>query len=105
MLLAPRLQRVERVVTVAANLDVNAWAAHHGYSALSGSLNPADAPPLPGHIRQLHLFGEKDKNVPAALMRQVAERSGNSEIRIVPGYNHACCWAETWPAPLIERTD
>ena len=105
MLLAPRLHRVERVVTVAANLDVTAWAEHHGYSALAGSLNPANAPPLPAHIRQLHLFGEKDENVPAALMRAVAERGSNSEIRIVPGYNHACCWADTWPAPLAEQTD
>jgi pimeloyl-ACP methyl ester carboxylesterase len=105
MLLAPRLRRVERVVTVAANLDVTAWTAHHGYSALVGSLNPADAPPLPSHIRQLHLFGENDKNVPAALMRHVAERSSNSAIRIVPGYNHACCWAKTWPAPIAERTN
>ncbi len=103
MLVAPRLARVSRVVTLAANLDVSAWAAHHGYSPLAGSLDPAEAPPLGSHIAQLHLFGGLDDNVPAALMRTVAERSPSAVFRVLPDYDHVCCWAEGWPGLLEQQ--
>lgn len=100
MLIAPRVPAVDRVVTVAANLDVDAWAAHHGFTPLGGSLNPAALPPLPAHIAQLHLFGADDANVPAALMRPVADRQPNTRVRVVPDYDHGCCWMQDWPALL-----
>ena len=42
MLMASSVKSIDSVVTVAANLDVVAWSRLHGYSPLSGSLNPAD---------------------------------------------------------------
>lgn len=98
MLLAPRLREVERVVTIAGNLDVGAWARHHGYAPLEGSLDPASQPLLPPRIAQAHLFGADDDNVPAALMRHVAERQAAASIRVMPDFDHACCWARDWPA-------
>ena len=41
MLLAERLEMTQAVVTIAANLDTDAWTELHGFSALEGSLNPA----------------------------------------------------------------
>lgn len=96
MLIAPRLTRLDDLVTVAANLDVAAWARHHGYTSLSDSLDPALQPPLPAHIRQVHLFGAEDEVVPARLMRQVAERQPDARIEILAGYDHDCCWAGAW---------
>ena len=46
LLLAPRLEGVLDVVTVAGNLDIEAWTRHHGYSPLRDSLNPASEPAL-----------------------------------------------------------
>jgi pimeloyl-ACP methyl ester carboxylesterase len=48
MLLAPRFPQTQAIVTVAANRDIDAWADHHGYLRLAGSLNPAEGRP-PAH--------------------------------------------------------
>jgi len=73
-LAAPALVRVDVLITVAANLDVEAWAAHHNYTPLTGSLSPASQPPLDSAIRQFHYYGSEDDIVPAALARHVVER-------------------------------
>jgi pimeloyl-ACP methyl ester carboxylesterase len=99
MLIAPRLSRVEGVVTVAANLDVAAWAADHGYAPLLGSLDPALQPPLPTRIRQYHFFGAEDGNVRAASMLPIARRE-RAAVEVVDGFDHRCCWREDWPALL-----
>lgn len=103
MLVAPRLPRVERIVTIAANLNVTAWANHHGYSVLNGSLDPAEAAVLADDVEQLHLFGADDQNVPFELMRGVAERGRKSTVLVIPDYDHSCCWLELWPRPLEDR--
>ena len=102
MLIAPRLRRVDRVLTIVANLDVTAWAKHHRYPPLADSLNPADAPPLPASVRQMHWFGERDLQVPAALMRAAVARQSDARWRVIAGYDHACCWAAAWPDLLME---
>jgi hypothetical protein len=66
MLLAERIPQTETVVTLAGNLDTEAWTEKHGYSVLVGSLNPAQRPPLPQAINQLHFRGIEDRNLPAA---------------------------------------
>ncbi|MGE0485872.1 MAG: hypothetical protein AB7Q81_17125 [Gammaproteobacteria bacterium] len=100
MLLAPRLSRIERVITVAANLDVAAWAADHGQGPPAGSLDPARQPSLPASIRQYHYFGAEDGNVRAASMIPVARRQAAATIDVVGGFNHRCCWREQWPELL-----
>jgi pimeloyl-ACP methyl ester carboxylesterase len=96
MLLAPRFEETTDVVTVAANLDTDAWADLHGYARLDGSLNPARQPPLPARIRQRHYVGGKDSIVP----REVVAR-GTIDARwviVIPDYSHACCWEAMWPS-------
>ena len=100
MLLAPRLPRVTRVLTVAANLDVTAWARHHGHAPLTASLDPATAPALPATIAQFHWFGAEDDNVPAALMRASLARQPQGHVEVLAGHDHECCWAEIWPQLL-----
>jgi hypothetical protein len=86
---------VAGVVTVGGNLDPDAWAALHGYSPLTGSLNPAGiAPPEPQPpIR--HYVGENDLATPVALVRAAASRVGG-EVVVVPGFDHHCCWESIW---------
>jgi pimeloyl-ACP methyl ester carboxylesterase len=100
MLIAARLERVRRVVTVAANLDIDAWAEHHGYSRLRGSHNPATHPPLPSSIRQIHLVGGRDDRVPPCLSRPVSERQLNARFLVFPESDHRCCWERDWPSIL-----
>jgi len=100
MLMAERLPRVERVVTIAANLDIDAWADGHGFSRLDGSLNPAERERLPLRVRRVHLVGELDAKVPADMVRNVAARDSGAEAWVLPGFDHRCCWVDQWPAIL-----
>jgi dienelactone hydrolase len=100
MLIASRIEKVRTLVTIAANLDIDAWADHHGYSRLSGSLNPATQPPLPARIRQIHLAGERDARVPAKLSRQALSRQPKAQLLVIPNFDHRCCWERAWPSIL-----
>lgn len=102
MLLAARRADVTDLVTIAANLDIAAWTALHGYSPLRGSLNPAEMDPLPGRIRQHHFAASADKNVPPELIETAAKKQANAVITVVDGYNHACCWETIWPEVLAD---
>jgi pimeloyl-ACP methyl ester carboxylesterase len=99
MLLAPSFDETVAVVTVGGNLDIRAWAQWHGYTPLDSSLNPVDLPPLPARIRQLHLVGGRDGNVPPEMATKAIERLGSTPI-IYPRFDHACCWERQWPQVL-----
>lgn len=96
MLLAERLDNVRALVTVAANLDIDAWTSHHRYAPLVGSLNPALRPPLEATVWQLHLIGAEDDVVLPESIRSVARRQPNARFRVVEGFDHHCCWEEIW---------
>lgn len=100
MLLAERFSETGGVVTLAGNLDPDAWASHHGYSPLVGSLNPARRAPLGPHIKQLHLVGRHDEVVPPPLVRRVVTAHPSAYVMVLEGFNHRCCWEKVWPAVL-----
>ena len=102
MLLAERLDSTVAVVTLAGNLDVAAWTAHHGLPPLDGSLDPATRPPLPQTIRQLHLAGGRDRVVPPSLIAAALAAKDGPPLQILPDFDHACCWSEVWPDVLAE---
>ena len=96
MLLAPKIKEVKRVVTLAGNLDTDAWTAAHGYTSLSGSLNPALQPPLAASIQQLHYIGEKDRNIMLKLVKPVIKRQKNAQLIVLKDADHHCCWLKHW---------
>ncbi len=96
-LLAPYFEHTSIVVTVAANLNTSAWSLHHGYLPLDASLNPIDAQPLPAKIKQIHLAGVNDDNVPALIIQSFSRRQANAVYLPIDGFDHACCWADLWP--------
>jgi hypothetical protein len=100
MLLAERISQTRAVVTIAGNLDTDAWTAFHHYSPLADSLNPARQPPLPRDIYQLHLIGGRDRDVTPALIRPVVARQNSTDLKIIEEYDHVCCWLEMWPEVL-----
>jgi hypothetical protein len=69
----------------------------HQYSALRGSINPADQPPLSAQVRQTHYVGSLDQNIPPAIVREAARRQRDAVAIIVDGFDHSCCWEEIWP--------
>lgn len=101
MLIAPHLDNLAGVVTIAANLDVSAWTAAHGYLPLDASLNPADEPPY-SKAPIVHFIGERDATVPPSTLTRYFETHAGEEAWRYPDFDHRCCWVERWPE-LLER--
>lgn len=95
---ARRLDHVTRVVTLAGNVDPAAWTRWHGYTSFSPLVDPLAAGPLRPSVTQLHAVGADDRNVPPSLVREGAARLGATDVRVIRGADHACCWQDLWPA-------
>lgn len=98
MLMAAQRNDIQAVVTLAGNLDVEAWALHHQYSPLTESLNPLDFP-LASSVKQLHFVGEDDQVIPAKIIQQSVKQLGGS-VTVLPRVDHNCCWQRHWPRIL-----
>jgi hypothetical protein len=105
VLLAPRFEATTDLITIGANLDIDAWTDLHGYSRLAGSLNPSRRPPLPAWIRQHHYVGGKDRVVPERVVARGSIDPGT--VIVIPSYDHTCCWEAIWPTLLadVERAN
>jgi hypothetical protein len=99
MLLASRFTQTVAVITVAANLDIDAWARHHRYLPLAGSLNPALQPPLPRPVYRRHYVGARDGVVPPEIVARGSNH--DDEVVVIPDFDHVCCWPRLWPS-IIE---
>lgn len=100
LLLAARRKDVVRVVTVAGNLDHAAWTTHHRLTPLLDSLNPAQMRTRLATVAQVHLLGEQDWVVPPELAEAFIAAyppTHRAQTRVLPGYDHRCCWVEHWP--------
>ena len=103
VLLAARVPETAAVVTVAANLDIDAWSASRHARPLSGSLNPARQPALPAGIVQRHFAGARDEVVPPEVTRKGL--GAGVQLTVVPDYDHRCCWEKMWPGMLAELAE
>ena len=100
MLLAARVPGVRQLVTLAGNLDPEQWARRHGYSLLETSLNPSRNEPLPPAIRQIHIVGAQDRNLPPESLRAALAAQPDPELWVLPDADHRCCWEALWPELL-----
>lgn len=102
-LVAARRNDIARLITIAGNLDHQAWAQHHRVSPLTGSLNPADEWANLTGIPQLHMVGMQDNIVPSLVAESYQARFPNDKkppIQPMPQFDHHCCWLERWPELL-----
>lgn len=99
LLVAARRSDVRQIITVAGNLDHHAWTHFHSISPLTESLNPVDYRAALQVIPQIHFVGEDDKNTPAeladAFLGKFAQRN-QQHLRIIPHFDHQCCWVKEW---------
>jgi dienelactone hydrolase len=98
LLLASRFPETFAVATLAGNLDTAAWTAHHRYSPLAGSLNPAGQPAT--GVPEYHYLGEEDATIPPALFAPIGQGRPGAHVTVVAGFDHGCCWQEIWKAIL-----
>ncbi len=102
VLLAQRMNAVTRVVTIGANLDIDAWCRLHHYTLLSGSLNPAVTVARREGLSVIHLVGAKDDNTPPWLVAAAARERGGEPVRVIRRFDHNCCWDSIWSAVLAD---
>lgn len=95
-LVAARRTDVDRLVTVAGNLDHRAWTALHRVAPLSGSLNPMDERKALAHLSQWHFVGGQDKVIPSALAQAFAAGMPRARVVKIDPFDHQCCWVENW---------
>ncbi len=103
VLLACRRTDVASVMTVAGNLDHDAWTRHHEVTPLYDSLNPADVAVLIRDCPQVHFFGSGDEIVPPFVVRSFVNRMGDpfgARLVEIPEFDHDCCWIKAWPGLL-----
>ena len=93
LLIAAQRNDVERVVTLAGNLDTQGWTDLHRYSPLSKSLNPVNTLEPDSVLRQIHLLGGKDRNIPPELVLDWVKAQENSGYYVFEEFDHACCWS------------
>ncbi|RYZ86387.1 MAG: alpha/beta fold hydrolase [Moraxellaceae bacterium] len=74
LLIAQGRTDVRAVVTLAGNLDTDAWVKLHGYAALDQSLNPQAQPLLPPDVKRWHFTGADDENIPPSLIERACEK-------------------------------
>lgn len=99
LLLAASRQDVAQVISVAGNLDTEAWSHYHHLSPLEGSLNPADYSPILQRIRQTLLIGRMDEVTPPTLTQTyLSHFQDRSLIQAIyfEGFTHNCCWTNNW---------
>ncbi|MFP6656065.1 MAG: alpha/beta fold hydrolase [Myxococcota bacterium] len=85
------------LVTLAANLDLSAWTAYHGFGPEVVAATPPSPFPLGAEIVQLHVFGALDSNVPMSVALDGLDRNTRSAAILIEGVDHACCWLDEWP--------
>lgn len=117
LLIADRSDKVKGLVTVAANLDLDAWYAYHANAESidrdawwawhkkpgpGDVLNPATDGRRHASDRtdrfERHYAGGRDKIVPPAT--QIRGLRSLSEQIVIPAFDHNCCWARMWPEIL-----
>jgi hypothetical protein len=106
-LMAAKRQDVALLVTLAANLDHEAWTTYHEVTPLSGSLNARDVITQIAMIPQIHFLGDQDTVVPPESLdhvRRDLSKINLDPFRVIKGYDHVCCWVNAWPEILCQES-
>ncbi len=94
--------KVDTIVTLAANIDTDAWTASLSHLPLTDSINPANLPSLPEQTDVLHLFGSDDSVVQVDLFDKYLSNNQDVRSHIYNGFDHTCCWQSIWPSILSQ---
>ena len=107
-LLAARRDDVIKLITVAGNLDHQAWTTHHNISPLTGSLNPINYRQPLSKLKQTHFVGADDKVMPAFIARDFVAglaNNANAEVIVAPNQSHSCCWESIWAEMMSKQSN
>lgn len=98
-LLSAKRSDINRLVTIAGNLDIEFWTSKHHLTPLYGSLNPSNFSESLSYVKQNHLIGENDevidKTVYESYIKNFKNRQ-NIEYKVYERFDHSCCWENEW---------
>ena len=98
---------VQQLITVAGNIDTDAWVKYHALTPMEGSLNPADKARELSKIPQIHFIGLKDAVIPPEIFESYLKHFSNREnIKSVvcKECTHNSGWSEKLERLLNEET-
>jgi pimeloyl-ACP methyl ester carboxylesterase len=98
-LVAAKRSDIKTIITVAGNLDTDAWVRLYGLEPLSESVNPASVARSIRNIPQIHYVGGKDDVIPKAISQSFLQKMGRpnqAKVIELSNYGHVCCWTEHW---------
>ncbi len=98
VLIAARNPLVKDILTIAANLDTEAFVEYHNSKPMIGSLNPIHYAKKTSHVPQLHLSGGKDMTVPSFIADEFVRAANSKCVKqlIVPEASHHKGWSKLW---------
>jgi pimeloyl-ACP methyl ester carboxylesterase len=106
-LVAAKRSDIKTIITVAGNLDTDAWVRLYGLEPLSESVNPASVARSIRNIPQIHYVGAKDDVIPPAISQSFLQKMGSpNKVKVIelPNYGHVCCWTERWSELLKDAS-
>lgn len=80
VLTTARRNDIKTLISVAGNLDTEAWVNYHHISPLEASLNPADYAGDIENIKQYHLIGSNDKIIPEDIFKSYLKHTSHQEM-------------------------
>lgn len=90
---------VKQLISIAGNLDIDAWVNYHHLSSLEGSLNPVNESKKLSEIDQLHLIGSRDAIIPIDVYQSYAHHFKNRDhlhSKECAECTHNTGWMEEW---------
>lgn len=103
LLIATQRSDVIQVISVAGNIDLEAFLKHHKLSEMTGSLNPTTYWEKLQYIPQLHLVGKEDTVIPVVVAQSYLRHFKDSpaSIKIQEfSASHNKGWNLVWPKIL-----
>ncbi len=93
---------IRKIISIAGNQDINAWADYHNVPRLKESLDPMQQPGLPTRVESLFFTGREDRVVLPEHSKAYAQRQLNSRFVVFDDFDHNCCWDTIWLAVLSD---
>ena len=99
VLMAGDRNDIGEIITVAGNLDTDAWVKYHGLSPLDGSINPSKRAETISHIPQMHFIGNEDTTVLKEIFFSYLGACKNPQhirYRVIESVTHTQGWEKIW---------
>jgi pimeloyl-ACP methyl ester carboxylesterase len=95
-LIAKRMAKVTAVVTLAGNLQPQAWITYHGYSPLADTENPIDMI-SPARLREFHFAASEDSEILPVWITQYCAAQPQAHCTTANHTTHTEGWLQAWP--------